>query len=148
MGKLNRSLSLLAGLAVAGSALVASTGASQASIYTLSVVDPAKGMGIGPFGTIEVIDNGASQAVALWNPIDLGYSAIYLAHDLAVKKEKAKPVRLVKPWSLLEDLKPEQKEQINKIHTDTLAEKKKLDDKEEAELALKKKAHKAVPNSV
>ncbi|TJX53839.1 MAG: rhamnose ABC transporter substrate-binding protein, partial [Mesorhizobium sp.] len=33
------------------------------------------------------IDNGASQAVALWNPIDLGYSAIYLAHDLAVKKE-------------------------------------------------------------
>jgi len=37
------------------------------------------------------IDNGASQSVALWNPIDLGYSAIYLAHDLAVKKEKAKP---------------------------------------------------------
>ena len=37
------------------------------------------------------IDNGASQGVALWNPIDLGYSAIYLAYDLAVKKEKAKP---------------------------------------------------------
>lgn len=37
------------------------------------------------------IDNGASQAVALWNPIDLGYSAIYLAHDLAVNKEEAKP---------------------------------------------------------
>ena len=37
------------------------------------------------------IDNGASQAVALWNPIDLGYSAIYLAHDLAVKKDEAKP---------------------------------------------------------
>ncbi len=37
------------------------------------------------------IDNGASQAVALWNPIDLGYSAVYLAHDLAVKKEEAKP---------------------------------------------------------
>jgi len=35
------------------------------------------------------IDNGASQAVALWNPIDLGYSAIYLAHDLAVKGDKA-----------------------------------------------------------
>src|SRR6185437_13755006 len=30
------------------------------------------------------IDNGASQGVALWNAIDL-------AHDLAVKKEKAKP---------------------------------------------------------
>ena len=37
------------------------------------------------------IDNGASQAVALWNPIDLGYSAVYIAHDLAVKKDKAEP---------------------------------------------------------
>ncbi|HEY4199533.1 MAG TPA: rhamnose ABC transporter substrate-binding protein [Devosiaceae bacterium] len=37
------------------------------------------------------IDNGASQAVALWNPIDLGYSATYLAYDLAVKKAEAKP---------------------------------------------------------
>ena len=37
------------------------------------------------------IDNGASQGVALWNPIDLGYSAVYLAYDLAVKKEKAEP---------------------------------------------------------
>ena len=27
-------------------------------------------------------DNGASQAVALWNPIDLGYSAVMLANDL------------------------------------------------------------------
>src|SRR6185312_5226752 len=39
----------------------------------------------------QFIDNGASQGVALWNPIDLGYSAIYLAYDLAVKKEEAKP---------------------------------------------------------
>ena len=37
------------------------------------------------------IDNGASQAVALWNPIDLGYSAVYLAHGLATKKAEAKP---------------------------------------------------------
>ena len=37
------------------------------------------------------IDNGASQGVALWNPIDLGYAATYLAYDLAVKKEKAAP---------------------------------------------------------
>jgi rhamnose transport system substrate-binding protein len=37
------------------------------------------------------IDNGASQAVALWNPIDLGYSAVYLAHGLATKKTEAKP---------------------------------------------------------
>jgi rhamnose transport system substrate-binding protein len=37
------------------------------------------------------IDNGASQAVALWNPIDLGYSAVYLAHGLATEKTEAKP---------------------------------------------------------
>lgn len=30
----------------------------------------------------QFIDNGASQSVALWNPIDLGYSAVYLAHEL------------------------------------------------------------------
>lgn len=35
----------------------------------------------------QFIDNGASQAVALWNPIDLGYSAVYLAHQLIEGKE-------------------------------------------------------------
>ena len=39
----------------------------------------------------QFIDNGASQAVALWNPIDLGYSAVYLAHGLATKEAEAKP---------------------------------------------------------
>ena len=38
----------------------------------------------------QFIDNGASQAVALWNPIDLGYSAVMLADDL-VKGGEAKP---------------------------------------------------------
>jgi rhamnose transport system substrate-binding protein len=38
----------------------------------------------------QFIDNGASQAVALWNPIDLGYSAVQLAHELIGGKE-AKP---------------------------------------------------------
>jgi len=37
----------------------------------------------------QFIDNGASQAVALWNPIDLGYSAVYLAHEL-IGGEEAK----------------------------------------------------------
>ncbi|MDH6230396.1 rhamnose transport system substrate-binding protein [Mesorhizobium soli] len=37
------------------------------------------------------IDNGASQSVALWNPIDLGYSAVYLVHDIAAKKDEVKP---------------------------------------------------------
>lgn len=37
------------------------------------------------------IDNGASQSVALWNPIDLGYSAVYIAQQLATKKVEAKP---------------------------------------------------------
>lgn len=38
----------------------------------------------------QFIDNGASQAVALWNPIDLGYSAVMLADDL-IKGGEAKP---------------------------------------------------------
>jgi rhamnose transport system substrate-binding protein len=37
----------------------------------------------------QFIDNGASQAVALWNPIDLGYSAVYLANDLVEGQEAA-----------------------------------------------------------
>ncbi len=39
----------------------------------------------------QFIDNGSSQAVALWNPIDLGYSAVYIAHALATGKSKAEP---------------------------------------------------------
>ncbi len=35
----------------------------------------------------QFIDNGSSQAVALWNPIDLGYSAVYLSHQLIGGKE-------------------------------------------------------------
>jgi rhamnose transport system substrate-binding protein len=37
----------------------------------------------------QFIDNGSSQAVALWNPIDLGYSAVHLAHQLVEGKEAA-----------------------------------------------------------
>ncbi|WP_297105663.1 rhamnose ABC transporter substrate-binding protein [uncultured Devosia sp.] len=37
----------------------------------------------------QFIDNGASQAVALWNPIDLGYSAVYLANALVEGAEAA-----------------------------------------------------------
>jgi rhamnose transport system substrate-binding protein len=39
----------------------------------------------------QFIDNGSSQAVALWNPIDLGYSAIHIAHALATGEAKAEP---------------------------------------------------------
>lgn len=39
----------------------------------------------------QFIDNGASQAVALWNPIDLGYSAVYIAHQLATDAVEAEP---------------------------------------------------------
>ena len=38
----------------------------------------------------QFIDNGASQAVALWNPIDLGYAAVMLSNDL-IKGETAEP---------------------------------------------------------
>jgi len=39
----------------------------------------------------QFIDNGASKAVALWNPIDLGYSAVQIAYQLATDKVEAKP---------------------------------------------------------
>jgi rhamnose transport system substrate-binding protein len=39
----------------------------------------------------QFIDNGASQAVALWNPIDLGYSAVQIAYQLATGKATAEP---------------------------------------------------------
>jgi len=39
----------------------------------------------------QFIDNGASQAVALWNPIDLGYSAVYIANALATDAATAEP---------------------------------------------------------
>lgn len=38
----------------------------------------------------QFIDNGASQAVALWNPIDLGYSAVHLSLAL-INGQEAKP---------------------------------------------------------
>jgi rhamnose transport system substrate-binding protein len=37
------------------------------------------------------IDNGASTAAALWNPIDLGYSAIQIADQLVKGTAKAEP---------------------------------------------------------
>ena len=39
----------------------------------------------------QFIDNGSSQAVALWNPIDLGYSAVQIAHQLATGAATAEP---------------------------------------------------------
>jgi len=51
----------------------------------------------------------------------------------AEKKEKPKMIRLTLPYSLIESLTPEQKEQINKIHQAALEETKKIKDKEEAD---------------
>ncbi|MBP08684.1 rhamnose ABC transporter substrate-binding protein [Paracoccaceae bacterium] len=39
----------------------------------------------------QFIDNGSSKAVALWNPIDLGYSAVYIANALASGNVTAAP---------------------------------------------------------
>ena len=37
------------------------------------------------------IDSGASKSFAIWNPIDLGYSATMLAYNLAAGNAEAKP---------------------------------------------------------
>ena len=49
------------------------------------------------------------------------------------KKEKAKAINLTLPWKLLTTLTLEQKEKINKIHTESGEEQKKLREKEEAD---------------
>ena len=42
----------------------------------------------------QFIDNGASEGVALWNPIDLGYSAVVLAYTLVQGAEPAPGVTM------------------------------------------------------
>ena len=37
------------------------------------------------------VHSGASKSFAIWNPIDLGYSATMIAYNLATKKAVAKP---------------------------------------------------------
>ncbi len=37
------------------------------------------------------VHSGAVDTFAIWNPIDLGYTAVYAAHTLAVKKATGKP---------------------------------------------------------
>jgi rhamnose transport system substrate-binding protein len=48
------------------------------------------GLGL-PSEMAGAIESGASQSFAIWNPIDLGYSAAYLAHQLATGAAEAGP---------------------------------------------------------
>ena len=48
------------------------------------------GLGL-PSETAGAIESGASQSFAIWNPIDLGYSATMIAHALATKAATAAP---------------------------------------------------------
>jgi rhamnose transport system substrate-binding protein len=48
------------------------------------------GLGL-PSEMAGAIESGASKSFAIWNPIDLGYSATYLAHQLATGAAEAAP---------------------------------------------------------
>lgn len=48
------------------------------------------GLGL-PSEMAGAIESGASKSFAIWNPIDLGYSATYLAYELATEAAKAAP---------------------------------------------------------
>ena len=48
------------------------------------------GLGL-PSEMAGAIESGASQSFAIWNPIDLGYSATYLAYVLATEQAEAGP---------------------------------------------------------
>ncbi|MBP7002952.1 rhamnose ABC transporter substrate-binding protein [Amaricoccus sp.] len=47
------------------------------------------GLGL-PSEMAAFVENGASQSFAIWNPIDLGYSATMIAYNLATDKAEAK----------------------------------------------------------
>ena len=62
-----------------------------------AVVDAGKvgkvnvtGLGL-PSEMAGAIESGASKSFAIWNPIDLGYSATMIAHELASGNAKAEP---------------------------------------------------------
>ena len=79
---------------------------------------------------------------ALTLVLGLGGSAAFLhaqstPGDAPETKKPAKAMkipRLTQPWSKMGSLTPEQKVKIGEIHKATLAEKKKLDEKEEADI--------------
>tara|TARA_R100000322_G_scaffold42860_3_gene26958 strand:+ start:7590 stop:8573 length:984 start_codon:yes stop_codon:yes gene_type:complete len=48
------------------------------------------GLGL-PSEMAGAIESGASKSFAIWNPIDLGYSATYLAYQLATEQAEAGP---------------------------------------------------------
>ncbi|MBS7544165.1 rhamnose ABC transporter substrate-binding protein [Ancylobacter oerskovii] len=48
------------------------------------------GLGL-PSEMAGAVESGASKSFAIWNPVDLGYSAAYLAYELAAKKAQATP---------------------------------------------------------
>jgi rhamnose transport system substrate-binding protein len=48
------------------------------------------GLGL-PSEMAGAIESGASKSFAIWNPIDLGYSATYLAYQLATENATAEP---------------------------------------------------------
>ncbi|MDD2868307.1 rhamnose ABC transporter substrate-binding protein [Neomegalonema sp.] len=48
------------------------------------------GLGL-PSEMAGAVESGASKSFAIWNPVDLGYSAAYLAYELATDKAEAKP---------------------------------------------------------
>ncbi|NVO24361.1 rhamnose ABC transporter substrate-binding protein [Donghicola mangrovi] len=48
------------------------------------------GLGL-PSEMAGAIESGASKSFAIWNPIDLGYSAAMIAYNLATDKAKAEP---------------------------------------------------------
>ena len=50
------------------------------------------GLGL-PSEMADYIRSGTSEAIALWNPIDLGYVSTYMAYGLLPVQSKEKPVR-------------------------------------------------------
>jgi rhamnose transport system substrate-binding protein len=66
--------------------------AAARAVEDAGKVGPVNVTGLGlPSEMAGAIESGASKSFAIWNPIDLGYSAAYLAYQLATDAAEAGP---------------------------------------------------------
>jgi hypothetical protein len=78
---------------------------------------------------------GLSACMCMWvNGVDGENTAPAAPATQPIETHAARPKKVTEPWSYIKDLTPEQTEQIIKIHSDSLAEEKKIREKETADV--------------
>jgi PEP-CTERM motif len=70
---MNRFRSVLAVLLGSATALLAAPGVGNASVYSLSVADPAAGLGSGPYGTVSVTQDVNGTSLDITETLNAGF---------------------------------------------------------------------------